>query len=82
MEFDPKKDMSRVLKSRLSFEDGIFAYELSAFGDITQIDYYEEASDSTELKLKSSYNITSGYDVILAEEIIRLRKLKEESDSK
>jgi len=65
-----------INKVELKSADG-YKYVITAFEDITQIDYY--AIENHKYELKQTYDLSSCHDIQIAEKIIELRKaFKEE----
>jgi len=68
--------LTEINKAELRSSDG-YKYVITAYGDITQIDYCEMVDK--QYKIKSTWDIPSCHDIQIAENIIKLRKaFKEE----
>jgi len=60
------------LRKTVLTEGGMFGYEIISYEDITTIIYFEY--ENNERVNKQTFDITSGYDLQVFEEAIRLRK--------
>lgn len=68
----------KVNKSELVSDDNEYKYVITAYEDITRIEYYEKDfrdKNSKELIRKNTYELPSCHDIQVAEKIIELRKL-------
>jgi hypothetical protein len=69
--------LTKLHKVTLNDDSERFGYEITCYEDVTEITYFEYENDSVDILQrvdKESIRLTTGYDLQVFEEALRLRR--------